>query len=111
MKEKTIEILKEIYEEYSKKAEESAKKRAIKVAIQSLEQEPFINKECISINVCKHDKEAAIKKIKEEIRHNSEHFINDDGEDCLALYEDDVIEIINKYTESEENNGKHRINN
>ena len=57
------------------------------------------NKECISINVCKHDKTVNLEKIKAEIRHNSEHFINDDGEDCLALYEDDVIEIINKYKE------------
>ncbi|MDT3387635.1 MAG: hypothetical protein LIR46_07755 [Bacteroidota bacterium] len=42
-----------------------------------------------------------IDKIKAEIKHNSEHFINDDGEDSLAIYEDDVIEILNKYTARE----------
>lgn len=54
---------------------------ALDIAIKTLEQEPFINK----------------AKIKAEIKRNSELFINKDGEDCLAIYEDDVIEIIDKY--------------
>lgn len=49
----------------------------------------------IAINVL--EQEHDIDKIKAEIKHRSEHFINDDGEDCLALYEDDVFEIIDKY--------------
>lgn len=65
--------------------------------IKALEQEPFINKACISTTVCKHDKEVALNKIKAEIKRNSEIFINEDREECLAIYEDDVIEIIDKY--------------
>lgn len=38
-----------------------------------------------------------LDKIRAEIKHHSEHFINDDGDDCLAVYEDDVLEIIDKY--------------
>lgn len=53
-------------------------------AIEALEQEPILD------------------KIRTEIRHHSEHFINDDGEDCLALYEDDVIEIVDKYRKEQE---------
>lgn len=74
-------------------------KEAISMAIKALKQEPFINKACVSTNACKHDKEIALNKIKAEIKHNSELFTNKDGEDCLAIYEDDVIEIIDKYAE------------
>lgn len=42
------------------------------------------------------------EKIKAEIKRNSELFINKDGEDCLAIYEDDVIEIIDKYANMKE---------
>jgi hypothetical protein len=42
-------------------------------------------------------KEWLLDKIRAEIKHKSEHFINEDGEDSLGLYEDDVFEIINKY--------------
>ena len=90
MKEKTIEILKEIYEEYSKNIQEIAKKRAIEVAIQSLEQEPFINKECISINVCKHDKEAALEKARKEIEKLPVAFTSamEMKQDCLKIIEE-----------------------
>lgn len=69
-----------IIEKYKKEAEKSA----LTIAIKTLE------------------KEHAIEKIKAEIKHRSEHFINDDGEDCLALYEDDVIEILTEYIKREE---------
>lgn len=70
---------------------------ALDIAIKTLEQEPFINKACVSTNVCKHDKEVALNKIKTEIKHKTELFINEFGEESLAIYEDDVIEIIDKY--------------
>lgn len=69
-----------IIEKYKKEAEKSA----LTIAIKTLE------------------KEHAIEKIKAEIKHRSEHFINDDGEDCIALYEDDVIEILTEYIKREE---------
>lgn len=70
---------------------------ALDIAIKTLEQEQFINKACISTNVCKHDKEVALNNIKAEIKHNSKIFINEFGEKSLAIYEDDVFEIIDKY--------------
>jgi len=38
--------------------------------------------------------DSAISKAKAQLRDNSEHFINDDGDDCFAIYEDDAIKII-----------------
>lgn len=38
-----------------------------------------------------------LDKIRAEIKHHSEHFINDNGEDSFAIYEDDVLAIIDKY--------------
>lgn len=70
---------------------------ALDIAINILEQEPFINKACVSTNVCKHDKEVALNNIKAEIKHHSALFINEFGEKSLAIYEDDVFEIIDKY--------------
>ena len=43
------------------------------------------------------EQESILDKIRAEIKYHSEHFINDDGDDCLAVYEDDVFEIIDKY--------------
>ena len=40
--------------------------------------------------------------IRSEIKHHSEHFINDNGEDCFAIYEDDVLAIIDKYIKGDE---------
>lgn len=37
---------------------------AIDIVVKMLEQEPFINKACVSTNACKHDKEVALNKIK-----------------------------------------------
>ena len=34
-----------------------------------------------------------IAEVKSQIKRNSEHFINDDGEDSFAIYEDDAIQI------------------
>lgn len=34
-----------------------------------------------------------IAEVKSQIKRKSEHFINDDGEDSFAIYEDDAIQI------------------
>jgi len=66
--------------------------------IKALEQEPFINKACVSSNVCKHDKAVALEKIKTEIEQI----------ELLARYtrgdiKQMAIDIIDKYkAESEE---------
>lgn len=41
--------------------------KAFKMAIKALEQEPFINKPCVSSEVCEHDKNVVIDKIRAEI--------------------------------------------
>lgn len=57
------------------------------MAIKALEQEPILD------------------KIRAEIKYHSEHFINDDGDDCFAVYEDDVLNIIDKYKAESEDKG------
>ena len=78
-------------------------KEALDMAIKALEQESILDKPHIKGDYYDGFKnglrtaEWRYSKIRAEIKHHSEHFINDDGEDCLALYEDDVIEIFEKY--------------
>lgn len=70
---------------------------ALDIAINILEQEPFINKACVSTNACKHDKEVALDKIRAEIEKLPIAFTSsmEMRKDCL--------EIIDKYKkESEE---------
>lgn len=41
---------------------------ALKMGIKALEQEPFINKPCVSSEVCEHDKQIVLDKIREQIK-------------------------------------------
>lgn len=77
--------------------------------IKALEQEPFMNKACVSSNVCKHDKAVALDKIRAEIKQlRNFRAENYDLEqycacfDARIIFRDDVFEILDKYkTESE----------
>ena len=63
------------------------------MAIKALEQDPFINKPCVSSRVCEHDKQKVLDKIRAEIKSMSGDI------ETIA----DVLQIIDKYkTESEE---------
>ena len=63
------------------------KYEALNMAIKALEQEPFINKPCVSTEACKYDKNKVLDKIRAEI------------EEELGW----VLEIIDKYkAESED---------
>ena len=70
------------------------------VAIKALEQEPFINKPCVSEKVCEHDKQMVLNKIRAEIEQTSETvdgFLMHDGTKRT------VLQIIDKYkAESED---------
>lgn len=46
-------------------------KEFIEMAIKALEQEPFINKPCISSGVCEHDKQKVLEKIRAEIERKA----------------------------------------
>lgn len=71
-------------------------KEALYAARKALEQEPFMNKLCISSKVCEHDKEVVLDKIRAEIEEAQTY----DGIYIDRAY---VLEIIDKYkAESEE---------
>lgn len=66
-------------------------------AIKTLEQEPFINKPCISKGVCHEDKVKALDKIRNEVKALT------DGAEPEHVWNVDVLAIIDKYkAESEE---------
>lgn len=77
---------------------------ACEEAIKILEQEPFINKPCVSSGVCEHDKEVVLDKIRAEIEEKKKERCFDD-EDMFAYRTglDEAIDIIDKYkAESED---------
>lgn len=67
-------------------------------------QEPFINKPCVSSEVCEHDKQKILDKIRAEIRAYSIYVMPQHGR---TIREADVLHIIDKYkaeTEAEDGN-------
>lgn len=44
--------------------------------------------------------DSAIAMAKSQLRDASEHFVNDEGDDCFAIYEDDAIKIVTDILES-----------
>lgn len=77
-------------------------KEALYAARKALEQEPFMNKLCISSKVCEHDKEVVLDKIRAEIKGYESTIDNAISEDELKIegmkeaYVD-CLEIIDKY--------------
>lgn len=73
------------------------------LAMKALEQQPFINKPCISKGVCREDKIQVLDKIRAEIeklRLHKAEFLTSDNKVCIDSQE--VLNIIDKYrTESE----------
>ena len=87
----------EIISDYARKTYE-----ANRLALEVLEQEPFINKPCISSGVCKHDKNEILNKIRAEIM-KLQLYKMFEGEDTFYIERDDALAIIDKYkAESEE---------
>lgn len=77
--------------------EEIKENEAFDMAIKALEQEPFINKHCISKGVCNEDKVKALDKIRKEVKALT------DGAEPEHVWNVDVLAIIDKYkAESEE---------
>lgn len=82
-----------------------------KLAIKALEQEPFINKPCVSSGVCEHDKQEVLNKIRAEIAEYGSIMVSyaitkdtktDKGieklvSDVLKEAKEQVLEIIDKY--------------
>ena len=82
--------------------------KAICNNIKALEEEPFMNKPCISAGVCEHDKQKVLDKIRAEIKAlNPEPTAFDvvDGNPIKdAVWETlaDVVKIIDKYRKESE---------
>lgn len=72
---------------------------AFDVAIKALEQEPFINKPCVSSGVCEHDKNNVLDKIRAEILEEMLSH-SGTGEEVIQAYADGLkkgLEFIDKY--------------
>lgn len=68
--------------------------------LEALEQEPFVNKTCISSKVCEHDKEVVLDKIRAEIKkssHGKWYVGRIDGKTEEVLLLDEVMQILDKY--------------
>lgn len=71
---------------------------AHKMAIKALEQDPFINKPCISSGVCEHDKQKALDKVRAEIIEDcgySKDYVGAFTYSTIKLKT--VLQIIDKY--------------
>lgn len=99
-REKAIEILKEIIDEgwLISDFEKCVAIDACEMAIKALEQEPFMNKSCVSAGVCEHDKMQALDKVRKEIKdwqvdiHDNEY----DADKHDFVFER-IFEIIDEY--------------
>lgn len=90
--------LKEAYQKGYKDGQEAL---AFHLELCKEEQEPFINKPCVSSGVCEHDKQRVLDKIRAEIEElpKTYPFINHIDS---YVKEDDVRKIIDKYTAESE---------
>lgn len=64
----------------------------LKMAIKALRQEPFINKPCVSSEVCEHDKQKVLDKIYADIQK-----LRGCSCSCSDGIIDDVEDILDKY--------------
>lgn len=79
--------------------------KAICDNLKELEQEPFINKACVSNKVCEHDKEVVLDKIRAEIMRLDD--INPDYpmDRTIHISRNEVLQIIDKYKAESEDKG------
>ena len=77
---------------------------ALKIAIKALEQEPFLNKPCVSEKICEHDKNVVLDKIRTEIDQKQYDFMDDkDYDEGIRFGVLLAYQIIDKYkAESED---------
>jgi hypothetical protein len=75
--------------------------QAIDMAIKALEQEPFINKPCISSGVCEHDKNKVLDRVRAELIQSIQN-----GVIKIESGNEELFRIIDKYkAESEVEDG------
>lgn len=74
--------------------------KAICDNLKELEQEPFMNKACVSSKVCEHDKGVVLDKIRAEIKkssHGKWYVGRIDGKTEEVLLLNEVMQILDKY--------------
>lgn len=76
--------------------------KAICDNLKAIEQEPFMNKACVSNKVCEHDKKVVLDKIRAEIE-NTMKYQYAVGENEYAEGFEKSLEIIDKYKAESEN--------
>jgi hypothetical protein len=79
---------------------------AFDMAIKALEQEPFINKPCVSSGVCEHDKNKVLDKLRAEMLEEMLSH-SGTGEEVIQAYADGLkkgLEFIDKYKAESEGN-------
>lgn len=73
------------------------KYEALGMAIKALEQEPFINKPCVSSGVCEHDKNEVLNKIRAEIEQLPTYNIFTYENYLASEFKHDALDVIDKY--------------
>ena len=80
--------------------------KALRIAIDKIKQEPFINKPCVSSEVCKHDKQKVLDKIRAEITELDnevcQRFLIEDIDKEVHHTYQECLDIINKYKSESE---------
>ena len=95
-----LDAIKKYYIHGGDDAYDKKRMKAIEKAIKALEQQPFINKPCISEGVCREDKVQVLDKIRAEIERRKK---NSGGDPSRDLAFNVCLQIIDKYkAESEE---------
>lgn len=65
--------------------------------LDELEQEPFMNKVCVSSKVCEHDKEVVLGKIRAEIEQNAYPIVHGVNNHELGMTLHGILQVIDKY--------------
>lgn len=73
--------------------------KVIRDTVSGIEQEPFINKPCVSEKVCEHDKQMVLDKLKAEIEEplKINQGLNTESAKAQAIALSWVLEVIDKY--------------
>lgn len=96
--EEVIEIL-EKEESYMLSHYGDRQAKALRIAIDKIKQEPFINKPCVSSEVCEHDKQKVLDKIRAEIEEQVLESLSDGGDDWFTAEKvNECLDIIDRYT-------------
>lgn len=70
---------------------------AFEMAYKALEKEPFMNKPCVSSEVCEHDKMQVLDKIRAEIEQNAYPIVHGVNNHEKGMTLNGILQVIDKY--------------